>query len=139
MGRMIVFRVVDNRMQFKCTACGAKRNLPVQANLRSKSVRCHKCGSSTRCSLNRRIGPREQHSGKATMLTTDHKEIAVLVHDISLNGGVGLDVPIRTARAGTVKIGDEVRFNCKWYPRLLGSGRFVVINNKGQRIGIKKV
>lgn len=139
MGKMIVFRVVNNRMQFKCSACAAKRNFPIQANIRSKNMRCHKCGTITRCLLNRRITPRELHSGKAIMITSEGKEIAVNIHDISMNGGIGLDIPIRAARARTVKTGDEVRFNCKWNPRLLGSGRFIVINNNGQRIGIKKV
>lgn len=138
MGRMIVFRVINNRMQFKCSACGAKRNFPVQANIRSKNMRCYKCGATTRCSLDRRITSRMLQSGKATMLTAENKEIAVFVHDISMNGGIGLDIPIRAARAQTVKIGEEVHFNCKWNPRLLGSGRFEVINCNGQRVGVKK-
>lgn len=139
MGRMIVFRVINNRMQFKCSSCAAKRNFPVQSSIRSKNMRCHKCDAITRCVLNRRITPRELHSGKAVMITGEGKEIAVNVHDIAMNGGIGLDIPIRAARARTVKIGQEVRFNCKWNPRLLGSGRFKVINCNGQRVGIKKV
>ena len=139
MGKMIVFRVINNRMQFKCAVCAAKRNFPIQANIRSKNMRCHKCDTITRCLLNRRITPRELHSGKAIMITSEGKEIAVIIHDISMNGGIGLDIPIRAARARMVKPGEEVRFNCKWNPRLLGSGRFIVINTNGQRIGIKKV
>ena len=139
MGKMIVFRVVNNRMQFKCEACAAKRNFPVQGNIRRKNMRCHKCDAITRCMLNRRITPRELHSGKAIMITSDGIEIAVNIHDISMNGGIGVDIPIRAARARTVKIGEKVHFNCKWNPRLLGSGNFIVINSTGQRIGIKKV
>lgn len=132
-------RVVNNRMQFRCASCGAKRNFPVLPNIRIKNMRCHKCGVITRCLLNRRITTRELHSGKVIMLTTEGKEITVNLHDISMNGGFGVDLPIRASRARTVKVGDEVRFNCKWNPRLLGSGRFKVINSNGQRLGIKKV
>ncbi len=139
MGRMIEFRVINNRMQFKCAVCAAKRNFPVQAKIRRKNMRCHKCDAITRCMLNRRITPRELHSGKATMITNGGKEIAVNIHDISMDGGIGVDIPIRAARARTVKIGEKVQFNCRWNPRLLGSGYFVVVNSTGQRIGIKKV
>ncbi|MEA3468608.1 MAG: hypothetical protein U9R57_10355 [Thermodesulfobacteriota bacterium] len=139
MGRMIVFRVINNRMQFKCAACDAKRNFPVQANIRRKNMRCHKCDAITRCMLNRRITPRELHSGKAVMITKAGKEIAVNIHDISISGGIGLEIPIKTARARTITVGEEVHFNCKWNPRLLGSGRFLILNSNGQRIGIKKV
>lgn len=73
------------------------------------------------------------------LITNEGKTLEVFIHDISINGGVGIDIPIRAARARTVKVGTEVSFNCKWNPRMLGSGRFEVINSKDQRIGIKKV
>jgi hypothetical protein len=73
------------------------------------------------------------------MMTGEGKEIVVNIHDISANGGFGLDLPVRATRSQAVKIGEEVRFNCKWNPRLLGSGRFKVISSNGQRIGIKQV
>lgn len=139
MGKMREFRVINNRIQFRCADCGAKRNLPVQSSIRSKNVRCHKCAAITRCSLNRRIATRMLQSGKVMMKTDEGKEIAVNIHDISTNGGYGIELPIGAARAQVVKIGAEVRFNCKWNPRLLGSGRFKVISNNGQRIGLKKV
>lgn len=139
MAKVKKFRVINNRIQFRCVACGAKRNLPVQPNIRSKNVRCHKCAVITRCSLNRRTTARTLQSGKVTMITEEGKEIVVNIYDISTDGGYGFELPIRASRAKTVKIGEEVRFNCKWNPRLLGSGRFKVISSNGQRIGVKKV
>lgn len=73
------------------------------------------------------------------MITRDGRNIVVNLHDISVGGGLGLELPIRAARAKVVKVGEEVRFNCKWNPRLLGSGRFKVVSSDGQRLGIQKV
>ncbi len=139
MGKKIIVRVINNRMQFKCPSCAARRNYPVQPNIRSKNIRCSKCQSITRCTLNRRTTPRELSSGKAIMLTNEGKHIEVNIHDISIDGGIGIDIPIAAARARTVTPGAEIRFNCKWNPRLLGSGSFKVINSNGQRLGIKKM
>ncbi len=140
MGKMIIFRVINNRMQFKCEMCEARRNLPVQPNIRNRNIRCHKCGAITRCQLNRRLTRRELQSGKATMVTREGRKIAVNIHDISINGGLGLEIPMRIARAKVVKVGEEVRFECKWNPRLLGSGRFQnIINDGQQRLGIKNL
>ena len=72
------------------------------------------------------------------MITSEGKEIDVNIHDISM-GGIGLDISIRAARARAVAIGQEVHFRCSWNPRLLGNARFVVQNNNGQRIGVKKI
>lgn len=139
MGKMIVFRVINNRMQFKCEYCDARRNFPVQPNIRNRNIRCHKCDAVTRCMLNRRVTRRELQSGKATMITREGRKITVHLHDISVGGGLGLDIPIRAARAKAVKVGEEVRFNCKWNSRLLGQGRFKVVSSDGQRLGIQKV
>ena len=139
MGKMIVFRVINNRVQFKCETCDAKRNLPIQANIRSRNIRCHKCDAVTRCMLNRRLTRRELQSGKATMITREGRKVFVNLHDMSVDGGLGIDLPIRAARAKVVKVGEEVRFECKWSPRLFGSGRFRVISSDGQRLGIKRV
>lgn len=139
MGKLIVFRVINNRMQFKCEQCDARRNFPVQPSIRSRNIRCHKCDAVTRCLLNRRLTRRELQSGKANMITREGRNIVVNLHDISVDGGLGLELPIRAARAKVVKIGEEVRFNCKWNPRLLGSGRFKVVSSDGQRLGIQKV
>ncbi len=139
MSKKIIVRVINNRVQFKCSSCTAKRNYPVQPHVRCKNIRCHKCHAITTCTLNRRLSPRELSSGNAILITNEGKTLEVFIHDISISGGIGLDIPISAARARTVKIGTEIRFNCKWNPRMLGSGRFKVINSKGQRIGIKKV
>ncbi|MCK5604700.1 hypothetical protein KAR91_22615, partial [Candidatus Pacearchaeota archaeon] len=71
MGKTVNFRVINNRMQFRCSTCGAKRNFPVPANLRRKNMRCHKCGVVTKCMLNRRAIPRELQSGQAVMITSE--------------------------------------------------------------------
>ena len=141
MKNAIVFRVINNRMHFKCATCSAKRNLPVQPDIRGKNIRCHKCDAITKCVFNRRVAPRELQSGEVIMITKEGKELTVNIHDISTNGGLGFgfDIPLRAARARTISVGQEVHFNCKWNPRLLGSGRFKVINSRGQRIGIQKM
>jgi len=74
------------------------------------------------------------------MITREGKELTVNIHDVSVNGGLGFgfDIPLAAARARTISVGEEVHFDCKWNPRLLGSGRFKVINSHGQRVGIKK-
>ncbi len=137
MANLVNFRIINNRMQFRCPKCGAKRNFPVQGNIRKKNMRCHKCGKVIGCVLNRRATPRQLQSGIATMITNEGKEISVNIHDISATG-IGIDIPITIARARIIKTGQKVRFNCKWNPRLLGSGYFVIINNSGQRIGVRK-
>ena len=43
----VITKVINNRMQFKCSKCRTKRNLPVQANIRWKRVECKKCGDIT--------------------------------------------------------------------------------------------
>lgn len=131
-------RVISNRMQFRCSSCGAKRNLPVQANLRRKKIRCHKCGNVTNCKLNRRANPRESQSGKAVMITSEGKKIDVNIFDISMNG-IGIEIPHSAVRSQTVSIGKKVRFECKWNPRLIGNNYFVVRNKNGQRIGLEKI
>ncbi len=139
MGRTVSFRVINNRVQFKCSACGAKRSYPIRANLRRKNMRCHKCGAITQCLLNRRIINRELQSGKATLITSEGKEIEVNIHDISTGGGIGVDLPVSAMRSGVVRVGQNVRFRCMWNSRLLGSGMFKVVNSNGQRVGVKKI
>jgi hypothetical protein len=72
------------------------------------------------------------------MITAQGRGIAVNIHDISMNGGFGVDLPIGAARVGNVKVGDKVHFDCKWNSRLLGRGSFKVVTCNGQRIGVKK-
>ncbi len=139
MKNAIVFRVVNNRIHFKCATCSAKRSLPVRPDLRGKNIRCHKCDAITKCVFNRRVAPRELQSGKVIMITSEGKELPVDIHDISTNGGLGFDIPLRDACARTISIGEEVHFYCEWNPRLLGSGHFKVVNSHGQRVGIQKM
>jgi hypothetical protein len=73
------------------------------------------------------------------MITNHGRELAVNIHDISTNGGLGFDLPLRAGREQTITIGEVVRFDCKWNPRLRGSGRFKVISSHGQRVGIQKI
>lgn len=82
MGKKKVIRVINNRMQFKCVSCMAKRSVPVLPNIRSKNIRCHKCGAITNCLLDRRITPRERQSGKAILITEEGRGIAVNIHDV---------------------------------------------------------
>ena len=137
MAKTAIFQVINNRMLFKCASCGAKRHSSVLSNIRRKNVKCHKCDAVTRGILNRRANRRELQSGKVLMITNEGKEIEVNIHDISRDG-VGIDIPVRASRARKIVKGQEVRFNCKWNPRLMGSDRFVVMSNDGQRIGVKK-
>lgn len=138
MAKTVVFQVINNRMRFKCGSCGARRNSTVPKGIRRKSVRCHNCGTITRCILNRRADPRGVQGGKVTMITNEGKEVDVNIHDIS-RSGIGLIIPIKVSRARKIVKGQEVRFNCRWNPRLIGSSRFVVMSNDGQRIGVKKI
>ncbi len=138
MGKTITFRVVNNRMQFRCSACGAKRNITVPPKLRRKNMRCHKCDKITKCVLNRRLRPRELHSGKIYLSTIEGKEIEVNLYDISATG-IGMDIPIGAARSRLLKIGTQVRLRCTWNPHLLGRSRYEVKNIQERRVGVKKM
>lgn len=138
MAKTVVVQTINNRMRFKCSTCGARRNSSVLPNLRRKSMRCHKCGVITRCILNRRAAPRGLQGGKVNMITNEGNEFEVNVHDISRHG-VGLSIPVKASRARKIAKGQQVRFNCRWNPSLMGSSRFVVMSNDGQRIGVKKI
>jgi hypothetical protein len=72
------------------------------------------------------------------MTTNEGQDMVVHLHDISTSG-VGLDIPIGAARARKLTPGHQVQFKCSWNPRLFNTGRFVVKNIKGQRIGVKRV
>ena len=134
--RTVTFRVVNNRMQFRCSRCGARRNVPVPANLRRKNIRCHKCETVIKCMLNRRATPRQVQSGKAEMIINEGKKIEVNIYDISIDG-IGIDIPFRAVRA--IAIGQKVRFSCSWNSRLIGNSYFVVKSIKGHRAGLKKI
>lgn len=130
------FRVIGNRIQFRCPSCNAKRSVGVGKDVRRRSVRCHKCRTVTPCDLNRRLKQREMQSGKCVMITSQGKEIDIDLHDISMDG-LGFDLPINAAR--TLRVQQQVQFKCSWNPRLLGSSRFVVKSIKGRRVGAEKI
>jgi len=136
MARTKLYQVKDNRIRFKCEECEAKRTLSVPPNVRSRSVRCHKCGTFARCALNRRRHPRQQQAGKVTMILRGGREVAIDLHDISLKG-----VGVITGPGGgrMVSLKEEVHFKCSWNPKLFPSGRYVIKNIKGDRLGIQNV
>jgi hypothetical protein len=132
------FKVVRNRMQFRCPICGVKRSLSVPSGIRKKNLRCHKCGEMVKCALNRRVYPRELLSGKMIMVTPEGTEVDVFISDKSA-GGAGFDLSITDIRRNRIATGIEVRFRCSWSPLLVGNSRFVIVNIKGQRIGVKRI
>jgi len=137
MGKAKEYRVVNNRMLFRCPECGAKRNSAVH-NVRKKSIRCHKCEVIAKCLFNRRINQREFQSGKALLITRGGKELEVSLFDISLSG-VGFELPLGVSYARLLTIGQEVQLRCNWNARLFPHGRFIVQSIKGRRIGVKKI
>ena len=132
------FKVVRNRMQFRCPLCGVKRSVSVSPSIRRKSMRCHKCGEIIKCALNRRIYPRELLSGKMIMVIPGGVEIDAFLSDKSA-GGAGFDLAIADIRRNRISTGQEVRFRCSWSPMLLGNSRFIIVNIQGQRIGVKRI
>ena len=134
----VITKVINNRMQFRCSKCRTKRNLPVQANIRRKRVRCQKCGAITICSLNRRLVPRRPHSGKAVMIASDGQTIDVNIFSIS-EYGIGVEVPANMLRSHVIKVGKKFRFECNWHSHLLRNSSFIIKNIYGQRIGLEKI
>ena len=133
-----IFRVRNNRVQFKCTHCGAKRSISVPPNLLRKSIKCHKCQKITKCILNKRICNREPHCGKLYLTMFGGKELEVHLVDIS-ETGIGVDIPIGATRSRMLKLGDLVSFRCTWNRHLLGANRYVVRNIKERHIGVEKI
>jgi hypothetical protein len=136
MGKSVIFKVVNNRILFRCSACKAKRNLTIPADIRQKSIRCHKCAELTRCNFNRRVEPREGQSGIVILETSAGREIDVMLHDVS-SQGLGFNINVGTARTYRIGVGNQVRLRCAWNPRLISGGVFVVQNVNGQRVGLK--
>ena len=132
------FKVVRNRMLFRCPICKAKRSVSVPQGVRKKNLRCHKCGEMVKCQLNRREFPREHLSGKMTMITHEGKEVDVFLSDKSA-GGAGFDMSISAIRKNRIAVGQQVSFRCNWSPAIIGAGSFVIMNVNGQRIGVKKI
>ena len=132
------FKVIRNRMQFRCPICGVKRSVSVGPAIRKKNMRCHKCGEIIKCALNRRMYPREGLSGKMTMVTSGGAEMDAFLSDKSA-GGAGFDLSIADIRRNRIAKGQEVRFRCSWSPALLGNSRFEIVNVHGQRIGVRRI
>lgn len=138
MGKTKTFRIINNRLQFRCASCGAKRSFSIPPHLRGKNIRCHKCGEITRCSFNRRGTLRELQSGKAILITDHGKEVDIFLTDMSTKG-IGFELSLKAARARVIQVGDQVRLHCSWNQHLLSGSRFVVQNINGQRVGVKKM
>lgn len=135
MPRTRTYRVINNRMQFKCEECGARSYFSVPGDARRRSVRCNKCGARSNCLLNRRNIPRDNQAGKAVLILPNKKEIDVDLHDISMKG-IGFDIPSGIAKTLSVK--QVISFKCSWNPRLIGNGRYVIKSIHGRRIGAEK-
>ncbi len=138
MGKTRTFRVINNRLQFRCPGCGTKKNITVPPSLRRRNIRCHRCGEVTRCVFNRRALLRELQTGKAVLITNTGRELDINLYDISPRG-IGFEMAIGAARTRAVSVGDQIRLRCSWNQRLLGGGRFVVQNIRGQRVGVRKM
>jgi hypothetical protein len=135
MARTKTFRVENGRMLFKCHACQGTRLFAVAPGVRMRSVRCAKCGETTRCIFNRRHAPRELQSGKILARTADGKELAVDLSDISPDG-IGFEIAFRDAVK--IAVGRDLQLKCTWNPHLLGQERYVVRSVIGQRVGVER-
>ncbi len=136
MSKTKTYRVKENRIRYICDNCKTKRSLPVPPQARSRSVRCHNCGTMARCNLNRRNFPRSQQTGKVTMMLSSGREFEIDLQDIS-TGGVGADMKPGGSRS--VSLRDEVQFKCSWNPRLFANGRYVITSISGTRVGIQNI
>jgi len=136
MAKSVIFKVVNNRMQFRCFSCKAKKNVTIPPDIRTKSIRCHKCRELTRCNFNRRVHPRENQDGTVILRTSAGREIGVMLNDLSREG-LGFNIPVGSARTYRIGVGNEVRLRCAWNPRLIPNTAFVVKNIRGQRVGLK--
>lgn len=135
MARSKTLRVENGRTLFTCHACQSKRMISVGPGVRMRSLRCSKCGETTRCMFNRRITPRDQQSGSVLVQTSDGRELVVELFDISPHG-VGFDLSVRDTNKLTV--GRDIQFKCKWNPQLLSQGVYTVRSVKDQRVGVEK-
>ncbi len=130
------YRLVNNRVHFRCPHCGAFRAIPVPPGLRRKSIRCQQCGQRCQCVLNRRNGLRELQSGKLTLVSGD-RELDVFLYDVSPQG-VGFLLPPGGIKSSHLSAGMKVRFKCNWNSRLLGSNYYEIRSVSGQRVGAQK-
>lgn len=135
MSRTKTYRVVNNRMQFRCPECGTRKYIAVPPDVRRRSVRCTKCGARNNCLLNRRNIPRDSQAGKAVLVLPDGREIEIDLHDLSMKG-IGFDLPLGVAKKLHVK--QVVSFKCTWNPRLIGNNRYEIKSIHGRRVGAEK-
>ncbi len=133
--KTLTYKVFNNRLQFKCPSCQARRILSLSQDIRRKSIRCLQCGELSHCLLNRRISPRQSQTGKASMIFNNGREIPIDLYDIS-PGGVGFELPGSSAG---ISVRQEIRLRCSWNPRLLDQGRFVIRSLRGRRVGVENV
>ena len=136
--RTQTFKVVRNRMLFRCPICKVKRSISVPRGVRKKTIRCHKCGETIKCALNRRVYPREILTGKMIMITPDGNEMDALLSDKSATGA-GFDLAFSDIRRNRLTKGQRVRFRCSWNPHLVGNNRYEIVNIIGSRIGVRKL
>lgn len=136
MARTKTFRVENGRTLFKCPLCQGKRMFTVPSGVRTRSLRCSKCGETTRCIFNRRLIPRDQQHGAVLLQTGDGREITADLADISPHG-VGFDLGFRDANK--VNVGRDIYLKCPWNPALFSNARYVVRSIKGQRVGVEKI
>jgi len=136
MSKLRSFRVINGRTLFKCHSCKSTRMYTIPPGVRTRTLRCSKCGETTRCTFNRRVVEREQQSGKVLLFCDDGKEIEVNLFDISMDG-LGFEVPIRDVMR--IAVGRYVSFKCPWNPQLLSQGRYIIRSIRGQRVGAERV
>jgi hypothetical protein len=135
MSKTKTLRVENGRTLFKCHICQGKRMVAVAPGVRMRSLRCSKCGESTRCVFNRRMIPRDQQTGTVQVHTSDGHDLTAELYDISLHG-VGFDLSVRDTNK--ITIGRNVQLKCNWNPQLLSQELYVVRSLKGQRVGVEK-
>ncbi len=135
MAKTQIFRVVGGRIHFKCHACQGKRMVSIPAQVRRRSIRCHKCGEITHANFNRRLVQREQQRGKVLMTPGDGVSIEVDLYDLS-HQGVGFDIAFKDIRK--ISVGKEIQFRCTWNSRLFSQGRYVIRSIKGRRVGAQR-
>lgn len=136
MSKIRSFRVQNGRALFKCHACKTGRMYAIPPGVRTRTLRCFKCGETTRCIFNRRVVAREQQSGRILLFCDDGKEVEVDLYDISLDG-LGFEIPIRDMMR--IAVGKQVYFKCPWNPQLISQGRYIIRSIKGQRVGAERV
>lgn len=135
MARSRTFQVLGNKIRHTCSECGNKRVFSVPPHTRSRSVRCHKCGTRERVNLNRRTQPRESQAGRVTLKTASGKEYLTDLSDISPRG-VGVVLAMASAR--TLHVKEVVHFTCSWNARLL-PGNYAVRSIRGNRVGFESL